>query len=93
MLTASSRRKILLVLLFTVLVTPVLSAAGPKPESAQSAQVAEQAWPDFISRIWSFLRTVGSKEGCNIDPDGCPLQKTPQTKEGCNIDPNGRCLP
>jgi hypothetical protein len=94
MLTTSFRRKTLLVLLVTALVTPVLSAAAPQPESPRSVQFAESGPLDILGRVWSFLRKVGSKEGCNIDPNGCSsLKPQPQTKEGCNIDPDGRCLP
>ena len=31
-----------------------------------------------------------TKEGCGIDPSGCPLPKSHRpTKAGCNIDPSG----
>jgi len=95
--TVSVRRKILLVLLVTVLVTPWASAAGPQAESPRSVRAVEPATLDFFSRIWSFLRRVGSKEGCDIDPSGrCangPAQSPPpQLKEGCGIDPLGRCM-
>ena len=93
MLTTSFRRKTLLVLLVTALVTPVLSAAAPQPESPRSVQFAESGPLDILGRAWSFLRKVASKEGCRIDPDGCTSQNPrPQPKEGCHIDPNGRCL-
>ena len=93
--TVSVRRKILLALLVTVLVTPWVSAAGPQAESPRSVRAVEPVALDFFSRIWSFLRRVGSKEGCNIDPSGrCSSENpSPQTKEGCHIDPSGGCLP
>lgn len=97
MLTASLRRKTLLLLLVAVLLTPWASAAslqtiGPRPPHAVESHV-----PDFFSRIWSFLRNAGSKAGCRIDPNGLcadsPAQNPPPvTKEGCRIDPDGRCL-
>jgi hypothetical protein len=94
MLTASFRRKTLLILLVTVLATPVLSFGGPRAESPRLSQTAESASPDFFDRVWNFLRKVGSKEGCNIDPSGCTSQNPrPRTKAGCEIDPSGRCLP
>lgn len=92
MLTASFRRKILLILLVTVLAAPALSATGPQPK--YSVRPVEGPVLEFLSRFWSFLHKVQTKEGCGIDPDGCTLQNPrPQTREGCRIDPDGRCLP
>jgi hypothetical protein len=85
MLTASFRRKTLLLLLITALATPwAASAAGPQAESPRPVHAVEETSPIF-GRIWKLL----AKAGCNIDPWG---RCTPQTKEGCHIDPWGRCL-
>lgn len=92
MLTASFRRKILLILLITVLAAQALSAAGPQTE--YSVKSPEEAIVDYFSRFWGFFHKVQNKEGCRIDPNGCTSQNPrPQTKEGCNIDPDGRCRP
>lgn len=50
---------------------------------------------DFFERLWSFLASPWSEEGCRIDPSGCPPepQPTDDMDEGCRIDPNGRCTP
>jgi hypothetical protein len=94
MLTASVRRKTLLVLLVTVLATPWASAASLQPVSPGALQAVGPAPLELFSRVWSFLRNAISEAGCNIDPNGCCMSQTSrlQTKEGCNIDPNGRCL-
>ena len=88
----SRRRKILFLLLVMVLATPWASVAGSERESPRTMEGVELAVPEIFSRIWSFLRRGGSKEGCHIDLDG-RCAPAPQPKEGCNIDPNGRCLP
>lgn len=92
---ASVCRKILLILLVTVLVTPWVSAAGPQPVSPRSAQAVEPAPLELFNRLWNFLRGTGSKAGCGIDTNGrCYSQQPrPLTKEGCGIDTNGHCLP
>ena len=92
MKTVSIRRKILFLLLVMVLATPWASVAGSGRENPQTMQGVELSVPEIFSRIWSFLWKVGSKEGCNIDPDGRCVPPS-QSKIGCNIDPWGRCLP
>lgn len=102
MLNASIRRKALLVLLATVLVTPWPAAAGPILESPRSGRVLADL--DLLDRLWSFLQGSWTKAGCMIDPngkEGCHIDpngaQTPidQPKAGCHIDPNGilRCTP
>jgi hypothetical protein len=93
MLTASFRRKTLLILLFTFLAAPGLSTAGSKPQHFQTVKSTEWAFPGFLSRIWSFLQKVPIKAGCEIDPSSCAAPNPSQTKAGCGIDPSGRCLP
>jgi hypothetical protein len=92
MLTRSLRRKTFLLLLITVLATPFSLAAGPQP-----AKAAEPARFELLSRAWSFLWSVWSKSGCDIDPSGvcrneAPLSAPSPTKEGCRIDPSGLCV-
>src|SRR4029077_15027124 len=92
MRTASVRRKTLLVLLTAILVAPWASAASLQPVSPRSVQAVGPAPLELFNRFWNFLRSVDSKEGCNIDPDGrCRSQNSGPTKAGCDIDPNGRC--
>jgi hypothetical protein len=86
--TVSIRRKILFLLLVLVLATPWASVAGSERESPRTMQGVELAVPEIFSRIWSFVRGGGSKEGCHIDPLGRCLPKV-----GCNIDPLGHCTP
>ena len=102
MLTASIRRKILLVLLAAVLTIPWPASAGTW-ESPRLGRVRTNL--DLLDRPWGFLLGVWTKagcnidpngrEGCNIDPNGIPQPPINQTKEGCHIDPNGvpRCTP
>jgi hypothetical protein len=93
MLTASVRRKTLLVLLVAILVTPWASAASLHPVAPRSVQALGPAPLELFSRIWSFLRNAISDAGCDIDPNGGWTSQTPrpQTKAGCDIDPDGRC--
>ena len=87
----SIRRKVLFLLLVMVLATPWVSIAGSERESPRTIQGVELGMPEIFSRIWSFVRGVRSKEGCNIDPNGRCLPAA-QPKEGCHIDPLGRCI-
>lgn len=89
MKTVSIRRKILFLLLVLVLATPWASIARSGRESPRTMQGVELDVPEIFDRIWSFLRRIESKEGCNIDPWGRCLPLQP--KEGCGIDPDGRC--
>lgn len=93
MLTVSIRRKILLLLLASVLVAPWASAAALKPESSRAKFRAVEPAAEFLNRLWGFLRRVGSKEGCDIDPDGrCAPRPSPtRAGVGCDIDPDGSC--
>jgi hypothetical protein len=50
---------------------------------------------DLFPRIWAFLNGIWSKNGCSIDPFGCPKQNegtaSGSNKNGCTIDPSGGC--
>jgi hypothetical protein len=90
---SSFRRTTLVLLLLTLLTTPLASAAvrQAQPRAATPAPV------ELLSRAWSLLASLWGEEGCHIDPDGrCvtnPVQVAPpQVHEGCHIDPNGRCV-
>jgi hypothetical protein len=94
MLTASFRRKTVLLVLFVVLVAPWASATEVRSEGRQAVQAIEASPLDLLGRAWSFLRNVWAKSACSIDPDGlCPAQPPIQAKSACNIDPNGLCRP
>ncbi len=95
MVSASFRRKSILLVLVAVLAAPWTSIAAQSGPAAVSAS----APLDLFSSAWSFLTSLWSKEGCRIDPDGrCVPQashplRVPRTGEGCRIDPNGACQP
>jgi hypothetical protein len=101
MMTRSFRRTTILLLLVAVCATPCVRAAGPRTaESARPAQALAPAGLVFLDQLWSTLRNLWSKSGCQIDPSGlCLSSPAPQppptieTDEGCNIDPSGRCRP
>jgi hypothetical protein len=98
MSSTSLRRKVVVLLLLTAVLTAPGAFAGhrlDKPRPAHSAELAPLA---LVSRAWSFLTSLWSKTGCHIDPNGAcvnspaPLPPpTDQSDIGCNIDPFGRC--
>jgi hypothetical protein len=90
MSSLSLRRKALLLLLCAVLVAPWAAAA---PRRSHPPQAVAPAPLDLLGRSWSFLKSLWSEEGCDIDPDGrCLTSAQPRTDTGCDIDPSGRCL-
>jgi hypothetical protein len=96
MFTTSLRRKVVFLLLAAVLTAPG-AFAGHRLEKPRSAHNAEPAPLALVSRAWSFLTSLWSKSGCQIDPNGQCVSRpslpppTNQSDAGCNIDPNGRC--
>ncbi|MFL6197826.1 MAG: hypothetical protein ACJ76J_01500 [Thermoanaerobaculia bacterium] len=86
----SFRRNVLLLFLLAALAAPWASAAG---RLADAHPVEAAASPlDLLGRLWNFLRSAWSEEGCRLDPDGrCAPAPQPQTDEGCHLDPNGGC--
>lgn len=94
MLTASFRRKTVLLVLFVVLAAPWASAAEVRSEGRQAVQAVEASPLDLLGRVWSFLQNAWAKSSCSIDPDGlCPAQPPVQSKSSCHIDPDGLCRP
>ncbi|MFY9825532.1 MAG: hypothetical protein WAM82_29430 [Thermoanaerobaculia bacterium] len=99
MITRSFRRKTIYLLLVAIFATPWVCAAAPRaPEGPAPVRALEPARVDLLNQIWTTLRSLWSKEGCGIDPNGrCStspaLQPPPtiQTDTGCGIDPDGRC--
>lgn len=61
----------------------------------ESRTAVELRAADWLSTLWEALRSIWEKNGCGIDPFGCPGgQPTPeppsgQGDNGCHIDPNG----
>ena len=95
MRSTSLRLKIALVAVLLLTTTPWASA-GPRPGSGHTARISGEVMiPEFLSRAWSLLTGLWTKEGCQIDPSGRCLPAAPPlpTKEGCQIDPGGRCQP
>jgi hypothetical protein len=85
----------LTVLLLVLLLLPVALQAKPRSD-AEPRAIASSALSvgDVLARVWSFLTSVQSDNGCWIDPDGlCGLgpSAAPTADNGCWIDPNGRC--
>jgi hypothetical protein len=84
------RNTVILLLLASFLATPWASAA-PLPRQSQPVHGVSEA---LLGRAWAFLRSVWSKTGCHIDPDGlCAPERglAAPGDTGCNIDPDGRC--
>ncbi|HKI03232.1 MAG TPA: hypothetical protein VKK31_14740 [Thermoanaerobaculia bacterium] len=94
MSTSSLRRKVLVLLLLASVLAAPGAFAGPR-RPVKSPEPVPRA---LVSRAWSFLASLWSKTGCNIDPDGrcigdagkLPLPQD-HADTGCQIDPNGRC--
>jgi len=96
MLTASFRRKTILLLLAAILAVPTASAAAPRIEVPTPDRSTHSAPLELLGRALSFLRSAWSKEGCDINPNGHCTKGTPQpppTKTGCDINPFGQCHP
>ena len=96
----SLRRKTLFLLFVVLLSMPWAVSSAPirQAERPQAVGSVEPAALDLLSRIWNRFHSIGSKIGCNVDPNGhcapAPPQNPPsQPKIGCEVDPNGRCLP
>jgi hypothetical protein len=85
------RRNVFLLLLLTVLAAPWAASAGAV---ADDRTVEAAASPlEFLGRVWDFLQSAWSEEGCMIDPNGrCVPAPQPQTDTGCHLDPDGRCV-
>jgi hypothetical protein len=98
MSSTSLRHKVVVFLLLAVVLTAPGAFAGHRLEKPRPAHNAELAPMALVSRAWSFLTSLWSKTGCQIDPDGrCASSTVPQplptdqSDVGCNIDPFGRC--
>lgn len=87
------RRFVIMLTLFTVLGTPLVSLAGPhRAVSGRAESRLDERSP--LTWLWSLLERVWEKEGCRIDPNGrCVTEPVVAPKAGCMIDPHGQCLP
>jgi hypothetical protein len=79
----SAVRRVLALLVLTLLLPAVLPAAGthtPKPAPVESF------WSRPFESLWRYVASVA----CTVDSDACPV---PKTTGGCDkgavIDPNG----
>jgi len=81
------RRKTVAVLfLLAALLTTPWASAAPRHGGGRPAAVSGMVgMPEVLAQVWSFLRGVWRKVGCNIDPNGITVET------GCHIDPNGQC--
>lgn len=74
-----------------LLSTAALASPLPGPTPRRTA-VTASAPLDLFGRLWSFLSSFWSKNGCGADPDGlCTSTPTPTSENGCGIDPSGLC--
>jgi hypothetical protein len=91
-MSASLFRRMLTVLVLSLVLTaPWSSAAGLPGESVRPVKTAEVS-PDLFGRIWNILSKLWSEEGCYIDPDGrCGARPAATPDSGCYIDPDGNC--
>jgi len=93
-----SRLAFAFLLLITVLASTSVLAAGPLPRAVPGLSAVEaSAATHAAARLWSFIASLWSKNGCEFDPHGSCLpgtgSPTPTAKNGCEVDPFGRCLP
>lgn len=71
----------------------------PGAESRPSA-IAASTPTNVLTRLWSFLAGLRSKNGCSLDPfgvcgaaQGTTSSAPEELENGCSPDPFGRCLP
>lgn len=85
----------LTVLLLILLLLPVALQAKPRSEAEPRAIVSSAlSVGDVLARVWSFLTSVQSDNGCRLEPDGLcgpGPSAAPTADNGCWIDPDGRC--
>jgi len=79
-------RKASVLLVALLLATTAVSAAPPRTRPALIPM-------DPLAQLWSFLTSLWTENGCQVDPSGQCLPGTVTSKNGCSVDPDGRCLP
>jgi len=94
----SLHRKVVVFLLLAAVLTAPGAFAGHRLEKPRPAHSTELAPLALVSRAWSFLTSLWSKTGCQIDPNGRCLTglvteplPTDHADTGCQIDSFGRC--
>ena len=89
-------RPALAFLLTAILASTSALAAGPLSGPVPRVTEASAA-THVVARLWSFLKGLWSKNGCQVDPQGLCLKDngsaSPTAKNGCHVDPNGQCRP
>lgn len=86
----------------TVLLLLALVLLWPWPMAAEAAGEASTAWSlpldpwAFAARLWAFLVSSATEEGCSVDPNGrcaggVEGGETESLDNGCSVDPDGRC--
>lgn len=84
-------RTVVLLVLCAVLVSPLASAAAPRPGHGPAARIGAQGVVDVVGWFKNAVVALWSKAGCEVDPFGRCVD-TPATKNGCQADPFGRCV-
>jgi hypothetical protein len=72
--------------LAAILATTALLAAPPGGDQPWLSAVTASGPMDLATQLWSFLTSIGSKNGSQADPSGV------QTKNGSQADPSGNSL-
>ncbi|HSK79788.1 MAG TPA: hypothetical protein VLQ45_25260 [Thermoanaerobaculia bacterium] len=71
----------------------VLAAVLAAAPAAQARPIHSDS--NVLTRIWSLVTGLWSKNGCRIDPDGYCIPGTGEgditIENGCVIEPNGQC--
>jgi hypothetical protein len=83
-------RTVVLLVLCAVLVSPLASAAAPRPGHGPAARIAAQGVVDVFGWLKNAVVALWSKAGCELDPFGRCMEAP--TKAGCRADPFGRCV-
>lgn len=93
-----SRLALAFLLLTAVFAPTTALTARSLPGAVPHLRAAEpSAATHAVARLWSFLASLWSKNGCQVDPQGRCVpgtgSATPTAKNGCQVDPNGNCRP
>lgn len=78
------RRVVLLVLVGTLLLPPLASAAKPRAKERRSARPTLTALWNAVPEAWALFKSVWEGEGSSLDPFG-----QPKPNEGSSLDPFG----
>ena len=87
------RRKAAVLAVTLILSLPWCAAAARPSFSLPALQESSAPLEWLRADFWSWLRSVWTKGGCTIDPNGNPVcgpKSTGGTKGGCGLDPDGK---